>query len=174
MARHLGSCGSAPTQIKLLFKHETSECSKASSLEVKVKESDKLENSNCSQPKNPLTLTNFCDRMTLLEKKQIDAALARATYATFMGFSMIENKYFKEFLKTIRPSYQAPSRYLLGNTLLGKLLCCLLTLIIQYSFDHFPDEEYGRIDKLVKEKIKQAECMCILSDGWTDVNKEIL
>lgn len=88
--------------------------------------------------------------MSETDQDGLNQALARAIYSTSSPLSLLENKYFQEFFKIIRPSYTTPSRFQLSTSLL--------------------DKEFGMMHKKVISKIKEAESLVLLSDGWTDIN----
>ena len=62
----------------------------------------------------------------------------------------MENPFWISFFAKLRPAYRVPSRYVLSHTLL--------------------DREDKRISGITSMKIAQAECVAIVSDGWTSVN----
>jgi hypothetical protein len=95
------------------------------------------------------TLTSFVDRMQANEQDKIHEALARAVYASCLPMSLFENRYWKEALSMLRPSYKPPSAYMMGTSLL--------------------DDEYGRVMGNVRQLMEQATCLTLLSDGWTNI-----
>lgn len=81
--------------------------------------------------------------------EQIDAALARAAYATGMPLCCFENKYWSDALKLLKLDYKPPTKYAMSNALL--------------------DAEYYRIKNDMDEKIKKTSSLGLISDGWTNV-----
>ncbi|CAG8678916.1 1592_t:CDS:2, partial [Racocetra fulgida] len=70
-----------------------------------------------------LPIDPFLSRqLNLIEQKTIDKKIARAFYACGIPHTLIENKFFIAALKSLRPTYNLPSRYLLGNNLLTNLI----------------------------------------------------
>ena len=64
--------------------------------------------------------------------------------------SLIDNKYWKTFLKNLRPAYQLPSGYEVSNTLL--------------------DKEFNRISSNVQKKsIAKADSVGLMCDGWSNI-----
>jgi len=61
-----------------------------------------------------------------------------------------ENPYWIDVFHKLRPAYQLPSRYALSSPLL--------------------DNEYKKVNDAVACKIADAECVAVVSDGWTDIN----
>jgi len=96
------------------------------------------------------TIAGFCDRVSPTTQKELDESLARAIYASGTPLTIVENPFWISFFSKLRPAYKVPSRYVMSHTLL--------------------DREDGRISEFVKMKIAQAECVAIISDGWTNVN----
>ncbi|KAF0541698.1 zinc finger bed domain-containing protein 1-like [Gigaspora margarita] len=69
--------------------------------------------------KNPtLPIDPYLSRpLTLIEKKSIDKRIARAFYASGIPHALIENSFVILALKSLRPSYNPPSRWSLSNNL---------------------------------------------------------
>ena len=58
------------------------------------------------------------------------------------------------FFQVIRTAHTAPSRYMLSNDLL--------------------ESEYNRVQEKVMESIDNPDCVCTISDGWSNIRKESL
>jgi hypothetical protein len=95
-------------------------------------------------------LLNFFDSINNEESCILKRLFARAVYAAGLPLSVTENDHMKQFFKRIRPCFHLPSRYELSVPYLQK--------------------EYEIIQKKVLKKIREAESLTILTDGWTDVN----
>lgn len=95
-------------------------------------------------------ISGFIDKITRKEKEKIDTLFARAMYATSSSLRLLENPYWKGSFQALWPSYTPPTRYQLSTTLLNK--------------------EYELVQKLMQRKIKSADCITIMPDGWTDIN----
>lgn len=80
-----------------------------------------------------------------------DACLARAVYATSSPLTLMENIYWKRFLRALRPSYCPPNTDALSS--------------------HLLDHEYDRVQCQVNEAIAKADCVTILCSGWSNRNK---
>ena len=94
-------------------------------------------------------IISFVDTMSTATKAQLDTVFARAIYSSALPLSTAESEYWKEFFRLIRPAWSPPSRYQLSNTLL--------------------DAEYNNVQSQVMDKIKTADSLTVMSDGWTDV-----
>ncbi|XP_028296828.1 zinc finger BED domain-containing protein 4-like [Gouania willdenowi] len=87
--------------------------------------------------------------MDPLRQSKLDEALVKMIASDYQPFSIVEDKGFKEFTKTLDPSYTLPSRKTLSQTLLPKM--------------------YGKIRAELLEKIKNAPAVCLTTDCWTSV-----
>ena len=90
--------------------------------------------------------------MSESEQINADKHLARAIYASGSPLQLTANKHWKRFFQVIRPAYIAPSRYMLSNNLL--------------------DSEYNRVKEKAKETTDNSDCLCIISDGWSNILNE--
>ncbi|KAM7309798.1 uncharacterized protein ISCGN_006783 [Ixodes scapularis] len=73
-------------------------------------------------------------------------------YSANTPFSLAENEHWQAAFKMLGPSYTPPSRYLLSRPLL--------------------DAEYERVKSHVEESLKDATCITLLTDGWTNIRGE--
>lgn len=97
-------------------------------------------------------IMNFCDKMNENEQKNIDILLARSIYASSSPLNLVENAYWKEFFKKIRPAYCPPSTYIISHRLL--------------------DDEYKRVKECTNNNILNASVLGIMCDGWTNLRNE--
>ena len=81
--------------------------------------------------------------------RNADECLARAVYATGSPLMLTGNVYWKRFLNVLRLAYTPPARHALSNQLL--------------------DAEFNRVQVKVKQIIEKADCIAIISDGWSNV-----
>lgn len=154
MRTHLRKCLNCPTEVKNKFFDQESK-------DVKIVE-DKETNSsvprnttkNLEPNKKKMKIDHFVDRMDCKQNSNTDILMARAFYASSIPFRTVEDDYFLAALKALRPAYTPPSRWSLSHTLLNK--------------------EYARIETFVKYKIKNADSICIQTDGWTDISGNAL
>jgi hypothetical protein len=93
-------------------------------------------------------LTTFLDVCTPQEKAKLDVLFARAIYSTATPFHIVENHYWIEFFRHLRPAYKLPSRHCISNPLLNK--------------------EYELMQEEVNIKMQAADALTLVSDGWTD------
>lgn len=76
--------------------------------------------------------------------------MVRSIYASSSPFNLVENVYWKEFFKKIRPADCPPSTYIMSNRLL--------------------DDEYKRVKEY--NNILNAKVLGVMCDGWTNLRKE--
>ena len=86
------------------------------------------------------------------EVNEINTIVAHAFYATGIPLATIENSFFIEALRKLNPEYQLPSRKILSTTLLQK--------------------EYKQVSTSIKNQVKNANYVCLISDGWTNIHQE--
>jgi hypothetical protein len=75
--------------------------------------------------------------------------LATDKYSTATPFSIVENDYWIQFFKDLRPSFIPPSRHLISNKLL--------------------DDEYIQMSINVNKKVNEAFVFEIQIDGWSNI-----
>jgi hypothetical protein len=85
---------------------------------------------------------------TLDKEDQINKALAKMFVCCNLPFALIEHPFFVEFIKTLRTTYNLPSRWILSET-----------LIIQ---------EVSRISLKINRIINEESNLTIAFDGWTN------
>ena len=105
-----------------------------------------------SAPKKQKLSSPYFDTMSESQQVKVDKYLARAIYASGCPLHLTTNMYWKRLSQVIRPAYTVPSRYMLSNNLL--------------------DSEYYRVQEKVKETTDNSDCLCIISDGWSNIRNE--
>jgi hypothetical protein len=98
------------------------------------------------------TIDNFVDRVSGEEQEKLEFMLAKTIFAAGVPFTFVENPYFINFIQHIRPSFKLPNRRKLASDLLDKV------------FDEVKEES----DK----EILSAQNLCMVSDGWSNINQE--
>ncbi|XP_065315124.1 uncharacterized protein LOC135924008 [Gordionus sp. m RMFG-2023] len=94
----------------------------------------------------------FFDTITEQNQTQLDSALALAIFMSNCPFNLVENKYFNNFLKLMRPAYKIPSRHAISKTLL--------------------DFEYIKVKNIINNKFNNLKDFTLISDGWTNIRGE--
>ncbi|KAK7051930.1 DUF659 domain-containing protein [Favolaschia claudopus] len=98
------------------------------------------------------TLEGFVDQpITDLQKVRLDRKWLRFLIHANVSFRSSENEYLNEFLNDLRPSYDAPSRYVLSHTLL--------------------DSEAADVFLKDSDRLQSSQMLTMLEDGWEDVLK---
>lgn len=88
--------------------------------------------------------------MSKKEQDLADEAFARAIYAGALPLSIFsENPLWNDAFNILRPSYKPPNLHSLRKPLL--------------------EAEYSRVMELAKEKVQHAQCLTVISDGWTNI-----
>jgi len=101
------------------------------------------------RPQQTLMGTYVTRPMDPLRQSKLDESLVKMIACDYQPFSIVEDKGFKEFSKTLDPSYTLPSRKTLSQTLLPNM--------------------YGKLRAEIQEKIKRAPVVCLTTDCWTSV-----
>ncbi len=89
------------------------------------------------------------DSMDEHNQRNADECFARAMYATGSPLTLTTNVYWKRFLYVLRPAYTPPTKHALST--------------------HLLDREFNRVQAKVKQTIDKADCISIISDGWSNV-----
>ncbi|CAM1295475.1 Uncharacterised protein r2_g470 [Pycnogonum litorale] len=100
----------------------------------------------------PQALRKFFDVMDSKSQQRADENLARAIFATGSPFTLTSNIYWQRFLKDLRPSYMPPSRHVLSTSLLQR--------------------ESDRVHEKVMTLVESADCVTLVSDGWSNIRGE--
>ena len=95
-------------------------------------------------------IRGFFDSMDDRSQRNADECFARAVYATGSPLTLTANVYWKRFLNVLRPAYTPPTRHALST--------------------HLLDGEFNRVQAKVKETIGKADCIAVISDGWSNVH----
>ncbi|CAG8609729.1 6546_t:CDS:2 [Dentiscutata erythropus] len=106
--------------------------------------------------KNPnLPVDPYLSRqLNPIEQKTIDKKIARAFYACGIPHVLIENNFFIAALKSLHPTYNPPSHWLLGNNLLS--------------------DEYKEIKDHVQKIYSKEKFISISTDGWSNQRNELI
>lgn len=81
----------------------------------------------------------------------MDELLSRAMFTSATPFSIVKNQNWLKFFKTLRPTYNPPSRKTISTTLLEK--------------------EYLRTYNKVYENILEAKVYAVQLDGWSNIRR---
>jgi len=98
------------------------------------------------------SMTNFVDKLTDNEKKELDSMLSKAIYSSGSPLSLLQNLYWKKLFVKIRPAYVLPTPYQLSNKLLN--------------------DEVESIKVFVENLIIGADCLGLMCDGWSNIRNE--
>lgn len=109
-------------------------------------------NPSSSKVQQPITMFSNVRKLSTKQRKDIDEALMLLFYKNFHPFSMVEDKYFKNFIAKLNPAYQLPSRKHVSKVLL--------------------DADFHTCSNEVKEKLKSIESVCLTIDCWTSQAQE--
>ncbi|CAG8594516.1 23700_t:CDS:2, partial [Gigaspora margarita] len=134
---HLGNlCNNVPSDVP------------AKALEVDTSKSKKRKLSNQAQ------LLDFIESTKLTPEriKDINRALVKAFVICKILFHIIENPFFIELLKTLRPGYEPPSKDILSG--------CYLA------------QETAFVNQAVIKKLNSSKNLTIASDGWSNPSNE--
>ncbi|CAI5681183.1 unnamed protein product [Oreochromis niloticus] len=102
-----------------------------------------------SSAPGPSGIRGFFNFMDDTSQKNADECFARAIYATGSPLMLTSNVYWKRFLNVLRPAYIPPTRHALST--------------------HLLDEDFSRVQAKVKQTIDQADCISVISDGWSNI-----
>ena len=97
-------------------------------------------------------IENFMDSISEEEQDTLEILLAQALFAAGVPFSFLENEYVIQFFQRLRPAFKLPNRKKLANELLNDV------------FDEVKAE--------CNEQILQANSLTMISDGWSNINRE--
>ena len=140
MQQHISKCQKFPQGSK----HSADKSSTPGENESAVSESDTL-----SSAPGPSGIRRFFDSMDERSQRNTDECFARAVYATGSPLMLPSSLYWKRFLNVLRPAYTPPTRHALST--------------------HLLDEEFNRVQTKVKQTIDKADCISVISDGWSNV-----
>jgi len=97
-------------------------------------------------------IDNFIDSMNEGEQDTLEILLAQALFAAGVPFSFLENDYVIQFFQRLRPAFKLPNRRKLAEDLL--------------------DDIYDEVKAECNEQILQAKSLTMVSDGWSNINRE--
>src|SRR6266542_1009068 len=97
-------------------------------------------------------IDNYTDKYSSEEQEEIDYYLACAIFGGGLPLSLVEDKYFIAFCKKLKPVYELLKRNKLLNELLNKI--------------------YKNTTENINQYVKEADSVCITSDGWTNLRCE--
>src|SRR5256886_1761711 len=148
MQTHLNSCSKAPDNAKILPKQppkilETTSTTTSTSIPIAKKQKKNLINT---------TIENFIDRIGEEEQDTLEVLLAQALFAAGVPFAFLENDYVIQFFQRLCPAFKLPNRRKLADELL--------------------DDVFDEIKAECDEQILQANSLTMVSDGWSDINKQ--
>ncbi|GAB6019011.1 hypothetical protein CHUAL_013995 [Chamberlinius hualienensis] len=86
------------------------------------------------------------------ENNSLDELFARAVFSSESPLSLIENKHWINFIHKLKPNYRIPSRHKFTYKLL--------------------EDEYHRINSIIKNKITEAAYLGLHCDVWRNDNNE--
>src|SRR6266498_2935496 len=101
-----------------------------------------------------LTINNFIDCMNEEEQETLEFLLAQALFSAKVPFAFVENPLVIQFFNYLRPSFKLPNRKKIANELL--------------------DEVYEEVKIQADEQIFKATTLCIISDSWSNINRELV
>ena len=111
-----------------------------------------------NRPVNRIKITktpkieNFIDRMSEKEQEDLEFQLAQALFSAGVPFAFVENPLIIQFFHCLRPSFKLPNRRKLADELLNNV--------------------YDEVKIQADEKILKAKTLCMISDGWFNINRE--
>jgi hypothetical protein len=97
-------------------------------------------------------IDNFVDRMDKEEQENLEFQLAQALFSAGVPFTFVDNPLVIQFFKYLRPSFKLPNRKKLANELLNDV--------------------YDEVKSQTDEQISKANTLCMVSDGWSNINRE--
>ncbi|XP_071230465.1 uncharacterized protein [Salvelinus alpinus] len=115
-------------------------------------ENDESDTLSIATAHGPSGIRCFFDSMEKRSQRNADECLARAVHTTGSPLMLTGNVYWKRFLNVLHPAYTpyTPTRHALST--------------------HLLDAEFNRVQVEVKQIIEKADCIAIISDGWSNVH----
>lgn len=129
---------------------------KKKEVEVVVVASDNVNVSPAEPKKASSSLRQYTDTITESVINAANKALAKVFFRCALPFRVVESSAFKQFVNVIRPSFG--QHMVSANTLSGRYL----------------DEEYKEGHAKLKKLVNDSEGYVIVSDGWSNVNRQHL
>ena len=160
--QNMRSCVSCPVSIKKSFPPPKQQ---SKSVVVIPQEPHSIHSNNTSNLQRDLShnqvsiennhkVTGWIDRMSAEEQERLDTSYSNMFYSTGIPFALANSAAMKSFLKEIRPSWEPPSAYRIGNSLL--------------------DKAYDVFEQCKANLLQQNTQFCLVSDGWSNTNNEHL
>jgi hypothetical protein len=97
-------------------------------------------------------IENFIDRMSEEEQEDLEFQLVQALFSTGVSFAFVDNPLVIQFFKCLQPSFKLPNRRKLADDLLNDV--------------------YNEVKLQTNEQISKAKTLCMVSDGWSNINRE--
>ena len=124
------------------------------SVDLRVPATVSEEKNNKASNIKQQSMNNYVQRITNSNKAKLDNLLAKFLFSSDTAFVIVENPWFKAFLKEMNPSYQLPSHDTIGGRILN--------------------EVYSEILTEMSGSLKNATAV-LLQDGWsTNQNDPII
>ena len=106
--------------------------------------------------------------MTKEKKEKCDQLFATFLFKCNLPFNIVENEHLKKFVSELKPSYKIPSRRTTTEVLLPKLYTKASEKIGTIN----NREIYLQIQQSNENKLKNADVITLVLDGWTNVRNE--
>ena len=103
------------------------------------------------KPNPTSNIDKFIVKTSSAEKVVLDKSVASMVYATNSPFALVEHNKFRNMCKSLRPGYQPPSAYQVGNKLLNPI---------------YEEEKEKCLKKL------EGKVVCAALDGWSNVKND--
>ena len=84
------------------------------------------------------------------EQEDLEFQLVQALYSAGVPFSFVNNPLVIQFFQHLRPAFKLPNRKKLADDLL--------------------DDVYDEVKAQADEQISKAKSLCMISDGWSNIN----
>jgi hypothetical protein len=109
----------------------------------------------CAPAAGGFITTHFSKALSDAQVMQIDRCLAKWIFTAGLPFSTVDNVEFRAFISKLASTYW-PKSSISGWTIRHQFL----------------DEQYINIDKQMRAKVDQASTICLMSDGWSGVQRK--
>ena len=135
---------------------------------AKTKSKITLESSNSTQlptTSTPIPIVNtqikrlkttkidkYIDHMSEEQQNNLEILLAQALFAAGVPFTFLENDYVIQFFQQLRPAFKLPNRKKLADELL--------------------DEVFDEVKAECDNQISKAKSLTMVSDSWSNINRE--
>src|SRR6266542_3926771 len=100
------------------------------------------------------TINNFIDHMNEEEQETLEFLLAQVLFSARVPFAFVENPLVIQFFNYFRLSFKLLNRKKIANELL--------------------DEVYEEVKIQADEQISKATTLCMISDSWSNINRELV